>query len=167
MSSSSRSNKTTEDEQDAYATAGEMQTVHRYWRLAVVGGVVLAAGIFVYLLTRSQPGPKVFRLRPAYPRWSAEEPGWYRWFAALSVPPAAAPPTPSRALCRCPSRAASRADSGGLASDSSSSVSPDGAELLVKDSRGTEYRGELGDSQSSEVRPPVWVSCRAGRGLVS
>jgi serine/threonine protein kinase len=59
VSSSSRSNKTTEDEQDAYATAGEMQTVHRYWRLAVVGGVVLAAGIFVYLLTRSQPGPKV------------------------------------------------------------------------------------------------------------
>ncbi len=36
-------------------------------------------------------------------------------------------------------------------------VSQDGAELLVKDNQGTDFRGRFGVFQSLEVRPFVWT----------
>jgi serine/threonine protein kinase/Tol biopolymer transport system component len=60
VSSSSRSSKTNESRrQEAYATEGETQALHRHWRLALACGLVLAVGILAYILRRPLPVPKV------------------------------------------------------------------------------------------------------------
>jgi eukaryotic-like serine/threonine-protein kinase len=60
VSSSSLSSKTNESRrQDVYATEGETHALHRHWRLALVGGLVLAAGILAYILRRPLTVPKV------------------------------------------------------------------------------------------------------------
>ena len=101
-----------------------------------------AAGLFP---DRSPARAEGHKLRAAHPRRSAQGPGRYRWFAAVSwfcqnhhlqrYQPAS---------CRCLLRGASRCGFRRLPPPFSRlNVSPDGAEILVKDNQGTDYRGEL------------------------
>jgi hypothetical protein len=114
--------------------------------------------------------PKGLKLHPTHPRRSAEGSGRYRLFAAVSwfceaqhlqrlrrhhadVDFGGEPvqiPTASRAVLPL-------------------NISQDGAELLVKDNQGADYRGRFRGSQSSEVRPTDWAllsgSTRPGRPM--
>jgi serine/threonine protein kinase/Tol biopolymer transport system component len=59
-SSRSRPGKTSEYRyQDAQPTEEETHAIHRHWRFALVGGLLLVAGILAYLLMRPLPVPKV------------------------------------------------------------------------------------------------------------
>ena len=109
------------------------------------------------------------KLRPAHPRRSAEGPGRYRWFAALSWFCANQPTI-------TPQASSQMSISGGepvrIPAASNAilplNVSQDGAELLVKDNRGTDFMGQLWRLPILGGSPrPIGRSCRAGCGLVA
>ena len=132
--------------------------LQRRWLLPFSVLLIVAAALLAFLLDAAPARAEGLKLRPAHPRRSAEGPGRYRWFAALSwfcethqlqrhigimqMSSSGGEPVPIPAA------------SGAILP---LNVSQDGAELLVKDNQGTEYRGSFGDSQSSGVRPADWA----------
>ncbi len=149
VSSSSHSGAASESrQQKAYATAATRRALDRHWRLALLGGLALAAGIFAFLLTRPLPVPTVSNYvqltHDGHPKSLTGTDGsrlylgpWIRSTNANhsnTVNGSMQMSTSGGDPVRVPA-----APIGMIPFN----VSPDGAELLVRDTQGTGTAGQL------------------------